>query len=505
MNNLIKLLFLFIILFSFASVSKGGWVQQTSGTTTGLLSIHMLDQNTGYISGANGILRKTTNGGTNWTALTSGVSDSLHCIFFSNVNTGYVVGSNGVIRKTTNGGLSWVAQASGTTNTLKSMKFVGSDIGFVVGYSGRVLKTTNGGTNWFNLVTGGTGNLWGVDFINQMTGSVSSMNGVVYRTVNGGLNWQAYNFGSQVELGCIKYLDNQNLIAGLGMPGTNEIAVSSNGGANWQYQNIAPTAYSIRNISFPSRRIGYMSGDAGSLFRTIDSGRTWTGQTVGGSVWHYGCSFINDTTGWIVGTFGSIYKTTDGGSLIPTAPSNLVGFQSDVRKVYLSWFDNSNNEDGFKIERSFNTPNNFQVIKTLPANTIVYTDTTVETWTTYFYRVNSFNGFQNSSYSNVVMVAVTNAGNTSTVVPDKYSLHQNYPNPFNPETTIKFELKNSVPVTLKIINTLGKEVMTLLDGVKFGAGTYLYNLNMSKLESGVYFYKLHTPEFTDIKKMTLIK
>lgn len=86
-----------------------------------------------------------------------------------------------------------------------------------------------------------------------------------------------------------------------------------------------------------------------------------------------------------------------------------------------------------------------------------------------------------------------------------FHLHQNYPNPFNPLTNIKFSLPKSSWVTLKIYNSLGQEVKTLIDNLYLQKGTYNYKFETHNLPSGAYFYKLTTTEFSDTKKMILLK
>jgi hypothetical protein len=93
---------------------------------------------------------------------------------------------------------------------------------------------------------------------------------------------------------------------------------------------------------------------------------------------------------------------------------------------------------------------------------------------------------------------------TITDIPKKYDLKQNYPNPFNPETKISFDIPKQGFVSLRIYDLLGREVRTLVNEVK-SPGSYNIDFNASELSSGVYFYKLETNGFTDIKKMMLIK
>jgi len=83
-------------------------------------------------------------------------------------------------------------------------------------------------------------------------------------------------------------------------------------------------------------------------------------------------------------------------------------------------------------------------------------------------------------------------------------LHQNYPNPFNPTTEITYQLLSHGYVTLKVYDVLGREVAILVDGEK-SAGIYDVSLDASHLSSGVFFYRLTIGDFSNIKKMILIK
>ncbi len=88
--------------------------------------------------------------------------------------------------------------------------------------------------------------------------------------------------------------------------------------------------------------------------------------------------------------------------------------------------------------------------------------------------------------------------------PGSYKLSQNYPNPFNPSTNIQFGLPEPSQVRLVIYNSLGQEVMELVNEQKL-AGYYTVSFEASGLSSGVYLYRLTTPSFSQTKKMLLIK
>jgi len=89
-------------------------------------------------------------------------------------------------------------------------------------------------------------------------------------------------------------------------------------------------------------------------------------------------------------------------------------------------------------------------------------------------------------------------------LPKENRLFDNYPNPFNPTTTIKYELKEAVNLTLKVYDSLGRLVKTIEEGIK-PAGRYEVSFNGSDLSSGMYFYRLQSDKFNFTKKMLTIK
>jgi hypothetical protein len=92
----------------------------------------------------------------------------------------------------------------------------------------------------------------------------------------------------------------------------------------------------------------------------------------------------------------------------------------------------------------------------------------------------------------------------SSELPGRFSLEQNFPNPFNPSTKIVFSIMRSSFAELNIFDITGKSVRSLKFGRLF-PGTYETNFEASELPSGAYFYRLLTGEFTETKKMILLK
>ncbi|MDP4190344.1 MAG: T9SS type A sorting domain-containing protein [Bacteroidota bacterium] len=90
------------------------------------------------------------------------------------------------------------------------------------------------------------------------------------------------------------------------------------------------------------------------------------------------------------------------------------------------------------------------------------------------------------------------------VSPQEFILYQNYPNPFNPVTKIRYYIAKESNVRLTIFDTLGQELITISEGIKT-AGTYETIFDASHFTSGIYFYRLTTDDFSEIKKLVLCR
>ena len=93
---------------------------------------------------------------------------------------------------------------------------------------------------------------------------------------------------------------------------------------------------------------------------------------------------------------------------------------------------------------------------------------------------------------------------SNNTLPKSFDLSQNFPNPFNPSTIISYSLPSSSDVKLIIYNSIGQAIKVLENGFK-NAGNYSVNFNASDIPSGIYFYKLEAGQFSQIKKMILLK
>jgi len=120
-----------------------------------------------------------------------------------------------------------------------------------------------------------------------------------------------------------------------------------------------------------------------------------------------------------------------------------------------------------------------------------------------------------TSYADVWRWTYTWVGTKATVgvndrptVANVYELKQNYPNPFNPSTQIRYSLEKAGNVSIKVFDVLGREVATLVNENQ-NPGDHAVSFNSASirggLSSGVYFYRIESGSFLDVKKMMLLK
>ncbi|MCX6166211.1 MAG: ammonia-forming cytochrome c nitrite reductase subunit c552, partial [Ignavibacteriae bacterium] len=134
-------------------------------------------------------------------------------------------------------------------------------------------------------------------------------------------------------------------------------------------------------------------------------------------------------------------------------------------------------------------------------------------WNYQYIKYDGSLGMHNPFYTiQVLLTSVQYAvgvQNISNEIPIKYELSQNYPNPFNPNTKINFSITKSENVTLKVYDIMGREVISLVNQ-KMNPGKYStewtgINGEGVKVASGVYFYRMVTPSYVEVKRMVLVK
>jgi hypothetical protein len=103
-----------------------------------------------------------------------------------------------------------------------------------------------------------------------------------------------------------------------------------------------------------------------------------------------------------------------------------------------------------------------------------------------------------------VTVSIVTAVGEMSGVPGMFALHQNYPNPWNPSTTLCYDLPQNAFVTLTVYNTLGQQVAQLVDEEQ-ELGSHEVVFRGDGLASGVYFYRLKAGDFSQVKKLILLR
>jgi hypothetical protein len=203
-----------------------------------------------------------------------------------------------------------------------------------------------------------------------------------------------------------------------------------------------------------------------------------------------------------------IYYKRDptGNQNLPNAPSNLTALAVSSSRINLNWTDNSNDETGFKIERSTNAGTNWILKDSVVQNILTYADTGLTTNTIYHYRLYAYNMSGNSPYSNIAFDTTFDPVGIITLeeIPKVFKLYNNYPNPFNPSTNIKFNIAKLSDVKIVVYDVMGHEVQTLVNE-SLKPGMYETLFDGSSLNGGVYFYKISAGDFSETKRMLLIK
>jgi photosystem II stability/assembly factor-like uncharacterized protein len=480
------------------------WVWNQESTTANVLYKYLLPAGT-LVTSYSFTLPATSTGTSGGVEVVKN-TDINKVVLLLNYQNVALVGYN--LRTLTSTSL-WTEQTSGISTALYSVSAVDDNIAWACGASGKVLRTTNKGVNWTNVI----GNLptayamyciFAWDANTAVVTGVSSSTTAIYQTSNGGTNWTTAN--SHSGFGDNLYMSSATNAYFIGDPisGYWDLLSSTNAGLNWStWSSLATTNTSgtYNNAAcFNGQQIWFCSNGDSKVNYTSNMGVNWSQQTSSLSeltaIW-----FNSSTAGLAAGSSTSpgMLITTNSGTNWSTLTQSFVGTSS--------------------IAAITGTGNSYWVAK--QDSTIYYSSNNGTNWTLQYTRPYSSTAgvfyHMTKSRSGETLWAVRSTGgisrygspitgiNTiSTEVPSSYSLKQNYPNPFNPVTRINFSLPKSGLATLKVYDILGKRVATLVNEVK-NVGTFSVDFNGAELASGIYFYRLESNGFTDVKKMMLIK
>ena len=389
-----------------------------------------------------------------WLEQTNPAVKKQNSVFFLNSLTGFTGGDTGTMQRSTNSGVTWFSSNLGISGNVNvsDINFSGNDTGYCTAsngsLTGKIYRTSNGGAVWTIMFDTTNIGMRGVFFANPITGWAVG-NGTVKYTSNTGMNWISRNFNGTTNTCVFAFSPTLVMVGGFGSAGY--IARSTNAGINWSFPGLPATIMDVRFIQFPDANTGYTGGLAlggqGGMCKSTDGGLSWSllAGYVGSTPLN--AYFINANTGYVVNSSSELKMTTDGGS---------------------SWVNQTIPASGSFADVTGS--GSFAII----AGRKIATNTTV--------------GIQQISNE----------------MPESFSLEQNYPNPFNPVTNIIFSLPKSGNVKLTVMDITGREILTLIND-SYSAGTYKIDLDASQLASGIYFYRLQTSEFTQTRKMILLK
>lgn len=290
------------------------------------------------VVGYGGKILATENGGRSWEVIPSGTDRALYSVQFVDQDTGWISGQDGVLLHTVDGGKTWQRQFSGTAVYLFAISFINKQRGWAVGDRATMLETHDGGQNWAvhklsqtatmtaeEAITSQDPVLYDVQFVDDQYGWVVGEFGKIFHTTNGGATFTEQE-NSLLGAGIVESLDlptffgvhflnrTDGLAAGL----DGKIARTRDGGTTWRFEEMElefPIIDPLFSAVSLSNGGGLAVGAAGEVVR-LDPGATkWKRAKLGMEVltWLRGLEFVTPDNGWIVGGFGLILHTQDGG------------------------------------------------------------------------------------------------------------------------------------------------------------------------------------------------
>ncbi len=381
--------------------------------------------------------------------------------------------------------------------------------------SNYVHKSTNQGDSWTTLNGGQTldGNPllamtvsnYSTDTIYATTTPVISR-GNVFVSFDGGSSWSNITgilpdrYLTDIA---IEYNNASTVYVTLAGFGTSHLFKSTNSGQNWiDIGSGLPDAPGFSVIVDPLNSNNVFYGNDITVYASTDAGYSWFEYSNGlpQAVFAYDLNIVNTNHHLRVATHGNgVYEA----AIDLTVPVELTSLSGKIEngKVILNWETSSEtNNRGFEIERSTDNTNfitrGFVEGQGTSTEKHHYSFSDNALNGTIFYKLKQIDFNGKFKYSKSIKINSTFAVN--------FRLFQNYPNPFNPNTIIEYNIPYYSFVSIKIYNILGKEVASLIDQNQ-KAGSYSVMFNGENLPSGIYFYKLQANNFSETKKMILVK
>ncbi|WP_287155871.1 YCF48-related protein [Candidatus Solincola tengchongensis] len=300
-----------------------GWYPQDSGTSVHLMAVEAVDETNAWITGYNGTILKTTDGGATWVAQNSGVTSELRSLSVVDASTAWAAGD--YLLRTTNGGATWSKLNLGKNFYAYHVCAVSTSVVWVAGnywveskgdYQRQVRKSINGGVSWTTYVLPTTEPINDLCAVDASTAWVACMDGVILKTTNGGSVWNKLSTETGDTFTDMDVLNADTVFAVSG----NRVYRTWDGGMYWNFSEIG-LGY-LRAVEAVSPSTIWAAGDNGLIVKSTDGGGTWTRQQPQDTNLrnYYGISAVNADVAWIAGSDGKILHTVNGGVEPPPVP-----------------------------------------------------------------------------------------------------------------------------------------------------------------------------------------
>ncbi len=353
---------------------------------------------------------------------------------------------------------------------------------------GKIYRSSDNGQNWLHINSGMTvGMIWSIDVASNGTIYAGTEVGV-FKSTNGGINWNTTALSGK-DARAVSIDQSGNIYAGTWGFG---VYKSTDQGASWQEKNNGIIFKAVHAFTINPLGELFVGTFGGGVYKSTDNGNNWVNTNMGYEfVWALGSTSDNKI---IAGTYGlGMFVTTNSGSSWLNTNSGLPS--SHIYTISVDASDNiyiSAWAGGIYVSTNGGVTWNTMGLKGFGVSSILV-------------NPSSHNLFAGTGDGKIYMnVNNPSSSKEENTIPTAFSLEQNYPNPFNPETIIEFSLPAQRDVTLKIYNTLGEEVKTLINE-NLKPGRYAIPFNASGLASGVYIYRLNAGDFVSTKKSLLLK
>ncbi len=310
------------------------------GVSDKFYDVQAIDADHAIVVGYGGKILTTSDGGFTWAQVPSGTDGALYRVRFVDANNGWISGQDGIMLHTTDGGKTWQRQATNTTVYLFAMQFLDANNGWAVGDMSIALETHDGGATWAlrkittqaekemnpeEAIAAADPILYDVQFIDANNGWVVGEFGKIFHTADGGRTWTEQEqtlIGGEVldaldlpTFFGVHFVDGQQGVAS-GLEG--KIARTHDGGATWKFEKMK-LDYPIVDPLFEPHLFadgtGWAVGAAGEVVRLASADGEWQRVKLGMEVltWLRSMYWLDETNGWIVGGYGLILHTKDGG------------------------------------------------------------------------------------------------------------------------------------------------------------------------------------------------